>query len=524
MKKAAFALFTVVSLSAMALTADQAATPQPATQPRAVIDPEGLAAAADGSVLVVDKGSLRIWRIVGKQLQVVAGSGRGGDSPDGVPAVDARLSDLAWVAADGAGNVYFTDHTQSHRARIRKVDRGGRLSTLAETAPEGTRESPDGNNPGYISGLAADAAGSVYFSERMLDRIRRIDAAGVVTTYAEHLPADLGMGLAVRPDGTLLVPGGYDAFVMAIDARGAARVVAGTGDPGCSGDGGPAARAQFSRSPGIGLDSKHRLLIADMENDRLRRVGSDGVVSTIARAKRANPSGGCTLCPRAVAVAGDGTTYVSAPRGLRRVARGGAFRSTFALPPDAFEALRPTRAGFFRELLEPEYSPATRLFDDYTEGSYHVDKIDTYKGLVEAAQAAGRTLLGVLVVGPSGGLWSYGVTAFFEEGDQVRANRLMMPHARITWKGTALLTRTQYADIIASLRQAADFRPSPPPATDEVSRHPESAYSVLLADLSPGRPQVSYADVDLYRSGAATDKFIAALNALETLFQTTYGG
>jgi sugar lactone lactonase YvrE len=498
---------------------DQSSSSPP---PEAVVMPLGMAPAPDGSVLVADPGALRIWRIAGRRLEVVAGSGRGGESEDGVPAVEARLSGLSQVAVDRAGNVFFTERSESSRARIRKIDRSGRLTTIADTTDERAGEQIERDSPGFVSGLAVDAAGNVFFAERLAHRIRKVGTNGVVTTFADTVGSGIQSDLVLDRDGRLLVASG--AQILALDMEGKSNAIAGTGEAGYSGDGGPATRAQFSQHLGLALDRQGALVVADLGNDRVRRIASDGTVTTIGGAGLVGKDRGCSLCPWAAAIAGDGTTYVSAgSNGLLALSSDRRFRQVFTLPAQRVRDLKPSRDAFLRELLDPEYTLVTRRFDDYTSGSYHVDKIDLYNGLRAAANRSGKRLRGVLIVGPSGVLWSYGVTAFFDEGDRVRANHLVMPHARITWKGTALLTRQQYADAIASLTSAAQFSKEVPPAKDKTLPYPEWAHSVLLADLSAGRPVVRYSGVDLFTSNPEREQFIDALNTLEALFQTTYG-
>lgn len=112
-----------------------------------------------------------------------------------------------------------------------------------------------------------------------------------------------------------------------------------------------------------------------------------------------------------------------------------------ALPSCDFDL---TEGGFIQELLDARATPRTQLFDDYTEGSYHVDKLTLLSSLTKIA-TENSNLLGAVVVGPYGPIWAYQVTLFVQEENGVRANWLVMPHARITFKATKLLTSAEFS-------------------------------------------------------------------------------
>src|SRR5687768_17657728 len=115
-------------------------------------------------------------------------------------------------------------------------------------------------------------------------------------------------------------------------------------------------------------------------------------------------------------------------------------------PIFAIQDLKPSRDNFFREVLDAKATSVTPLYDDYTEGSYHVDKLNVFKGLPEMAQKEGLKLRGLIVFGPVGPLWAYYVAAFLDEGEMIRVNSLTMPHARITYKSTGTITQIKYGE------------------------------------------------------------------------------
>jgi len=115
------------------------------------------------------------------------------------------------------------------------------------------------------------------------------------------------------------------------------------------------------------------------------------------------------------------------------------------------DSTSPSRAGFFREVLFAAPTARTPWFDDYTKGSYHIDKLDLAIGLRKEAERCGVTLEALVVVGPNGPLWSYNVLAFLRDGDSVRINSLVIPHARITGKATKHLSGRTLAEWFRQL-------------------------------------------------------------------------
>jgi NHL repeat len=237
---------------------------------------------------------------------------------DGGPATAAWLRLPRTMAADAAGNVYIVD---SYNHRIRRVDTNGIITTIGGTGSVGY--SGDGGPASSARfdtphGIAADPAGNVYVADPPNQRIRRIDAAtGIVTTVAgtgsSGFSGDGGPATAARirypkgveigPDGNLYIADNNNHRVRRVDlSTGIITTVAGTGSRGFSGDGGPATAARLDEPRNITFDAQGRLYIVDQNNRRIRRVHTDGTISTFAS--------GFTF-PRDVAVDGDGNVYVA---------------------------------------------------------------------------------------------------------------------------------------------------------------------------------------------------------------------
>ncbi len=183
----------------------------------------------------------------------------------------------------------------------------------------------------------------------------------------------------------------------------------------------------------------------------------------------------------------------------------------------------PSRAGFFHEALFPEGTTRTPRFDDYTAGSYHVNKLDLVEGLPAQATLCGVRLKALLVVGPVGLLWQYNVATVIEEGAQLRVNALAMPHARITGKATGTLAREDAAALLESVQRAALMRPGAPiAARDDVAA--DFAYSVLLAIYDRGTPEYFHAAFNEFADDPDVQQIKDRITALlRTAKAETYG-
>jgi len=216
--------------------------------------PSGMALDAAGNVFFAERGNHRIRKIAAGTgiLTTVAGAGpfpvAGGDSGDGGPATSARMNTPNDVAVDGAGSLYIADWFNH---RVRRVDAvTGRISTIAGVGVEGYNgDGFPGSQLALASprGVAVDRDGNVFIADNGNHRIRKVDAVtGILTTVAGT--------------GQFFVIGG--AF---------------------SGDGGPATRARLNGPTDVVVDSAGNLIIADPGNRRIRRVDArTGIISTVA--------------------------------------------------------------------------------------------------------------------------------------------------------------------------------------------------------------------------------------------------
>lgn len=192
-------------------------------------------------------------------------------------------------------------------------------------------------------GLAVDNLGNVYIADYGNHRIRKVSAAGIITTIAgtgtaggsgdegDARNAQLGLprGLAFEQQtGNLDVADSFTNRVRMIDGNGFIHPVAGTGDVGDNGDSGLALRAQLNGPTGLAIDQKTgSLYIADSTNHRVRKVTADGMISTVVGTAAA------LSLPVAIAIDDRGDVFV-ADAGNNRVLRidAGGTITTLAAP------------------------------------------------------------------------------------------------------------------------------------------------------------------------------------------------
>lgn len=199
-----------------------------------------------------------------------------------------------------------------------------------------TRSDSSAHEPKVTSpfGVGFDLAGTLYFVEMVGNRVRKLGTDGVITTLAgSGQKGDGGDGgpaakaelkgphsLAVFPNGDILVTDTWNNRVRKIDSHsGQITSIAGTGEKGFSGDGGPATKAKFGGIYCLALDTANQTLdLADLDNRRVRRVDlKTGIVTTVAgNGKKGVPADGADaqhaplVDPRAVAVDGRGNLYI----------------------------------------------------------------------------------------------------------------------------------------------------------------------------------------------------------------------
>jgi sugar lactone lactonase YvrE len=213
--------------------------------------PSGVALDKIGNIYIAELYSYRIRKVTVATgiITTVAGNGISGFSGDGGQADTAELDLPIDVKLDGNGNIYIVD---LYNQRIRKVTAStGVISTVAGNGTKGysgdggPADSAELNDPVVI---ALDSSGNIYIADFYNNRVRRVDAAtGIITTIAGN-----GYGAGTSSGG------------------------------GYSGDGGPADSAELFNPDGVALDGRGNVYIADVNNNRIRKVDAGtGIITTI---------------------------------------------------------------------------------------------------------------------------------------------------------------------------------------------------------------------------------------------------
>lgn len=271
----------------------------PATEAR--IDcPTGVVYDDAGNLFMADSVNNRVRMIdTDGVITTVAGSGftgldNGGYTGDGGPATLAELEFPVGIALDGLGRLYIADKGNDV---IRRVDSDGVTSTIAGTGhgsfsgDGGPATEAELHSPWY---LVFDPDGNLYFTDKDNARIRMIDTHGIISTIAGGgtLGAEAGnvpalkaafaepYGLAIDAQGRLFVSDDLDNVIRMIDG-GAISTVAGTGEAGSSGEGGPAIQAQLDSPFDLFVTPNGDLYVADGGNSCVRVIDRQGTLTSV---------------------------------------------------------------------------------------------------------------------------------------------------------------------------------------------------------------------------------------------------
>ena len=261
-----------------------------------------------GNLFVVDGARVRRVAPSGT-IATVAGNGTPGYSGDGGPAVSAQFGYPGAIAADRLGNLFIADFNS-----VRKVSASGLISTVAGNGTAGF--SGDGGPATKAqlsgpSGLAVDDAGSIYIADYGNLRVRKVSTSGIITTVAGNGDAGFAgdggpaidanllgpAGVSLDSEGSLYVADcdcGWDgsgfSYIRKISPSGIVMTVAGNGTCCVSpGDGGPATSAQLQGAGAVAVDAAGNVFIADSWNLRVRKVSPDGIIHTVAGVGTSGP-------------------------------------------------------------------------------------------------------------------------------------------------------------------------------------------------------------------------------------------
>ncbi len=335
-----------------------------------------------GGIYVVESIQHRIRRLSAGSLTVIAGTGAPGFSGDNGPSNRAELRTPSGVALDSQGNLYIAD---SGNGRLRRIDRSGVIRTVAgaqnfaqqlisvAVEPSGgvlfggrwlRRLNADGNttpviaekSEGFagdggpavdaaittITGIAVSAVGEIFVSDSANRRVRRIDRSGRISTYVgsgiyrfrgDGGPAEAALfsspaKITGDASGNLYIADFGNRRYRRISANGGADTLAGLNVNNVTADAAPPLVAPFTEVNGIAVDNRGQVYMTDSRNNRVRRRGADGRVTTFA----GNGSPATLNDPVALAIAPDGSVFVGEGDGnrVRRITADGSSSRIFA--------------------------------------------------------------------------------------------------------------------------------------------------------------------------------------------------
>jgi uncharacterized protein (TIGR03437 family) len=424
----------------------------------------GLAVNANGELYLAEAFSNRILRVARDGIiSTVAGNGDNVSAGDGGPATAATIGGPAGLAFDAAGNLYVAELGRSLEypaasglpyfsdsgRRIRKIATSGTITTVAGN---GTAEySGDGSTATAAQldapwGVAADSGGNLYVSDSGNHTVRKIASSGIITTVAgtgirgstgDGGPAtgarlNVPLGIALDGAGNIYVAECFNPRIRKISAAGVITTVAGNGASGYGGDGGPAVNAQLACPHGVAVDASGTLYIADTDNHRLRKVGPDGTISTIAGngvygfAGDGGPALNAQLyAPTSLAMDSSGNLYIADTGNgrIRRISRNGAIATVAGCADSGHVSSDDGLAATAAVLSGPQgvaVDAAGNLYIAETQGN-HVRRVSA-SGVISTI--AGRALYGYLAY--YDGLSQHGYSG---DGGPATSARLGTPYA-----------------------------------------------------------------------------------------------
>ena len=259
--------------------------------------PDGIIVDTAGNKYIADTWNNAVRKVdINGIITTIAGNGTPGYNGDGGLAINSVLNSPNALAIDASGNLYVSD---SYNLCIRKIDANGIITTVVGGGINGLGDgglaiNAQLQNP---TGLAMDAQGNLYIADWSDHRIRKVDNAGIITTVvgngtggyngdnitATSAELNYPAGIAVDANGNLYISDSKNQLIRKVGTDGIITTIAGTtGVKSFTGDGGLATKATLKYPYSIALDAIGNILFSDQNNYRVRKINSSGIISTIA--------------------------------------------------------------------------------------------------------------------------------------------------------------------------------------------------------------------------------------------------
>jgi uncharacterized protein (TIGR03437 family) len=305
-----------------------------------ITTPQDMWINTDGTVLIADTGNASIRKVATDgTITTICGTGNTAAIAQGDD-VATKLAMIApfGVTVDSSGNIYIAEYGTN---RIRKVDSSGKITTAIGDGNQGFAGDGGPANKVEMSGptaVAVDSSGNIYFADSRNNRIRKLAGGNVTTIVGNGLVSYSGdggpatraqlnapQGVAVDAVGILYVADTSNNVVRKVAANGSISNFAGNASPGSNSDGSAATSAQLNGPQGVAVDGSGNVFIADTLNNKIRKVATNGNISTFG-------SSANLVAPYGVATDAAGNVYVAEFGGnrVRKISADGGTVTTIA--------------------------------------------------------------------------------------------------------------------------------------------------------------------------------------------------